>query len=113
MHTTTTTTTTTTADNNNNNNKDLEKEQTKELLDKIAHYIPILNCVFQKNYNINPIRIKEYVLREKKERRKKKILKKCFKCGETKGKLYLKQISSLSRCSDELIETHHLCEKCL
>lgn len=106
MHTTTTTTT------DDNNNKDLEKEQTKELLDKIAHYIPILNCVFQKNYNINPIRIKEYVLREKKERRKKKILK-CFKCGETKGKLYLKQISSLSRCSDELIETHHLCEKCL
>lgn len=92
--------------------KDLEKEQTKQLLVKIANYVPILKCVLQKNYDINPTTIKEYVLREKEERGKKKILK-CFRCGETKGKLYLKQISSLSRCSDELIETHHLCQKCL
>ena len=57
--------------------------------------------------------IKDYIIREKarKSEKNENVLK-CFICGETKGNLYLKQISSLSRCSDELIETHHLCEKC-
>lgn len=90
---------------------EIEQKQLKEILDGIANYVPILKCILINNNDINPTRIKKYILAEKKERGNSNLIK-CFYCGETKGKFYLKQISTLSRCSDELIETHHLCEKC-
>ena len=87
--------------------------QLKELLIDLAKYIPTLKRVMaRKKGDIDPARMKKDILREKKKKGGEKKVMKCFTCGETGGKMYLKQISSLSRCSDELIETHHVCQNC-
>ena len=87
-----------------------EEKQLKDIIITFSNHIPILKNAMK---NDNIMSVKDYIIREKTRKGKKnKNVLKCFICGETKGNLHLQQISSLSRCSDELIETHHLCKKC-
>ena len=76
-----------------------------ELMEPLIKYIPILR---DKPKNIS---IKKFILDEKKLR-EENVIKKCFICKSTTGNIRLKQLSSLSRCTDELIETHFICQNC-
>lgn len=75
------------------------------LMQPLIKYIPILR---DKPKNVS---IKKFILDEKRLRGENKI-KKCFICNLTTGNIQLKQLSSLSRCTDELIETHFICQNC-
>ena len=95
-----------------NKKMDFENFQLINILNDIAKYIPPLNCVMEKN--IKPTQIKNYIIREKRKMEKEYKLQnlKCYLCGTMDGDIRLKQLSTLSRCSDELIETHFVCKKC-
>ena len=37
----------------------------------------------------------------------------CYSCQTTEHTLTLRQMPQLSRCSDEIIETHYFCTRCV
>ena len=91
---------------------DYENIQLRNALKDIARYIPLLKQAMEKN--IRTMQIKQYIIREKRKIEKNYKLQnlKCYLCGTMDGDIRMKQLFSLSRCSDEIIETHYVCHKC-
>lgn len=82
---------------------------------EIKQYIPILHEAFtEEDYIKRKTPIKEIIIKKKKKSSNMlKNIFKCYKCNQISQNLQLRQISSLKRCTDELIETHFLCMKCI
>ena len=78
------------------------------LFKEIIKYIPNLPPSFDKNLPLK----REMFIYNKFNQKNNNM--KCFKCKKITDKLLLllRQTSSVSRTSDELIEIHHYCSKC-
>ena len=98
-------------------------DQYSPILNDLINYIPILkraltdakNNIITTNDNTTNIhtqtvRERIYYIRNSLQKTKKLG---CYSCCVVDQPLSMKQRPSLTRCADELIETHFYCEKCV
>ena len=78
---------------------------------KNINNIPILKRAIVNNLD-DTLTLKEIVYEHKLQNNAKEKIMQCYLCKANNTILSLKQKPSLSRCADEIIETHFYCKNC-
>ena len=82
------------------------------ILINLTHYIPNLNSWQKRDKQFSNLSLREWVYMEKQKNVKDIKVIKCYSCERTDPSVSLRQAPSITRCADELIESHHLCDHC-
>ena len=62
--------------------------------------------------DMTTLSLREWMYIEKAKESKDTVVIKCFSCNRIDPSVSLRQAPSISRCADEIIESHHLCDNC-
>ena len=83
------------------------------ILSNLIHHLPQLYSWLERDKkSFSTLSLREWICMEKEKNVKDIEVIKCYSCKRTDPSVLLRQAPSITRCADELIESHHLCDQC-
>ena len=84
-----------------------------ESLIDLTHHIETLDSWLERDMKIfSGLSLREWAYIQKKMNVKDMEDVKCFLCKRMDPSVALRQAPSITRCADELVESHQLCDQC-
>ena len=90
-----------------------KKVMDKNILSDLTHQLPLLYSWLERDKKrFSSLSLREWIYMEKERNIRNMEVIKCYSCKRPDPSVLLRQAPSITRCADELIESHHLCDQC-